>query len=62
MTKHILTKGQRADGLRTHEDDHNLYLYDIAKPDKFIAIFNATSATIVEIQKEANEYLIKRGR
>ena len=65
MTKHILTKEQRAAGLIHFEDDHNLYIIDtvtsLGQPPIQVAVFSSSGATIQEIQKEANDYLIKRG-
>lgn len=57
LTKLLLSKEQRAVGLRTHEDEHFLYLFDMIKPDKFIAVFSTSGATIEEIQRAAQEYL-----
>jgi hypothetical protein len=58
--KHILTKEQRAAGLITREDGTNLYLELCTDSiGKTVAVFS-THATIYEIQKEANEYLIRR--
>ncbi len=70
MTKHILTKDQRASGLDTREDDHNLYIIDTntrlelpgANLDRVVAILTTSGATIQAIQTAANDYLIRRDR
>ena len=65
----VLSKQQRAAGLDTREDDHNLYIIDtlIRLPvtpgynlDKVVAIFSATKATIQAIQASAENYLIEK--
>ncbi len=72
MTKHLLNKQQRDAGLGTFEDDHNLYLTDMPlyvhpgfprlNHPSVVAMFNSSTVTIKELQREADEYLIKRGK
>lgn len=62
MEKHILTKQQREAGLTILEHEDFLFILDSTKHDKSgqnetIAIFG-THATIQEIQKAANDYLV----
>ena len=64
MTKHILSKQQRLAGLDTFEYGHNLYLQDMTLDTnirEYVAVFG-THATIQEIQKAANDYLIGRNK
>lgn len=61
MTKHILTKEQRAAGLETTEEEDFLYLIDTSKsPNIRVAAFYAVSVKIPEILRAANDYLITR--
>ena len=67
--KHILTKEQREAGLITNEmDDHFLIVYDSTrkviaqdgKPSLYTVGQFTQYATIMEIQKAANDYLAGR--
>jgi hypothetical protein len=69
MTGYILNKEQRAKGLITWEDGTNLYIEDTKPPTilgeiikhRRVAVFGI-HASIVEIQRTANDYLIQEGR
>jgi hypothetical protein len=68
-TKRLLTKYQLSQGLDTIESEDFVYLIDKTIPQaqlyddpeyKTVATFSASGATIVDIQKAANDYIIER--